>query len=46
MKNTLREKWLAILKNYTHTDVGKSMTVLFNIKLEATEKVMDFIIHL
>ena len=46
MKNTLREKWLAILRNYIHTDVGKSMTALFNIKLEATEKIMNFVIRL
>src|SRR2546421_66413 len=46
MKNTLREKWLAILKNYTHINVSKSMTTLFNIKLEVTEKIMNFVIHL
>src|SRR5947207_943970 len=45
-KNTLREKWLAILKHYTHTDLGKITTDLFNIKFEAKEKIVDFIIRL
>jgi len=45
-KTTLREKWFAILKNYTHTDLGKITTELFNIKLEVNEKIEDFTIRL
>ena len=46
MKATLREKWLIILRNYTHTDLGKITTELFSIHLEANEKIEDFIIRL
>jgi len=45
-KETLREKWLAILKNYTQTELGKITNDLFNIKFEAKEKFADFVIRL
>ena len=45
-KLTLREKWLAILRYHTHTDLGKITTDLFNIKFEAKETIEDFAIRL
>ena len=45
-KKTLREKWLAILEEYTHTDLGKITNDLFNIKFEVKETLGEFIVRL
>jgi len=45
-KASLREKWLAILKHYIHTDLGKITADLFNIKFKVKEKIEDFVLQI
>ena len=46
IQESLRDKWITILKNYTHTDLGQITTDLFNVKFETKEKISDFVIKL
>jgi hypothetical protein len=46
LKPSLRDKWLTILSRHTGSDLGGITTSLFDIKLEAKEKVEDFALRL
>ena len=45
VKVSLRDKWLAILKHFIHTDLDKITTDFFNIKFKVKKKMTDFIIR-